>query len=342
MSITFEQAAKLIELANRANKKARVRTISAEDKQHLGRAFLIKVLNKHSALIQPFHHRKEEIVPLQTIRFWKAGCEFDISDAVNIANGNDRLCVVEADLLIYSASKNAVWCGDKIRWSRAIDDAQKFSQNSVNVRDFADDALLVSPAEAHEKLFASTNECAIECESCEPSKFVESDVVRVEQTDATVSSVKEEEMAKSNIVNAVDVDAIQKFVNAITIANRDLIEIESLRIEAQKRLDDARMGLHTLTGGASQEVKFVKNNDVALVRVNKNTNKKSAYRGTKPGVLRSAVLSVLAKGPCDFKTLVNQVMMLVPTTTVASAGECIYLLRRRKFIKGDARKLMLV
>lgn len=342
MSITFEQAAKLIELANRANKKARVRTISAEDKQHLGRAFLIRVLNKHSALIQPFHHRKEEIVSLETIRFWKAGCEFDISDAVNIANRGNTLRVIEADLLLYSASKNAVWCGNKMRWSKAIGYAQKFTQNSVNVRDFADDAVLLSPAEAHEKLFASITDSTIECESCDLSKFVESDIVRVEQTDATDSRVKEEEMSKSNIVNALDIDAIQKLVHAITTANRDLIEIESLRIEAQKRLDDARTGLHAITGGESQEIKFVKNNDVAVVRVNKNTSKKSTHRGTKPGELRSAVLSVLAKGSCDLQSVITSVKAMVPTTTEGSITECVGALRRRKFIKGNSNTLMLV
>lgn len=345
MSITYDQGKKLLELAQLANKKARVRVSSAEDKQHLGRAFLLSIVNRQSALIQPFHHRKQEIVPLDTLRFWKAGCEFDISEALDPLHKHLDIDVDNEDMLvIYSESKNAIWAGNARGWSRNIDQAQKFQQNSVNALDFASDALLISCGDAHAKLYRVPEFIEAQVENVATPIVVEScENVVSPVLNAHESSIPCDEKGKlTNMGKSSNVDThvekMRSFIEEIERASKDLREIESLRVEAQLRYDNAYSQLHALTS-AQTEIKVNKGKNSSTVVVNRANG--ATHRGTQPGQLRSAILTVLAQGPSDLKTLTDKVLKMVPTTTYASACECVYSLRRKKLIQGNSRKYVL-
>ena len=54
------------------------------------------------------------------------------------------------------------------------------------------------------------------------------------------------------LANALHVNEIQSLVNRMNLANRELIELESKKRAAQKRLDEARTELHLLTSGGGK------------------------------------------------------------------------------------------
>lgn len=126
--ITLEQARKLLELAKKATRQCKVRTIQKDGSQHAGRAFLLDVVGKHSARIKPFNHGKEEVVPLEHLRLWKAGNQFDIGpvedmedeDMTALANapvgGLQLRPAQRGEFCIISDSMEMVWCGDARSW----------------------------------------------------------------------------------------------------------------------------------------------------------------------------------------------------------------------------------
>ena len=78
--ITVTQAAKLLELGKQHGKVPVVRLFSKNASQHAHRALLFGI-SGNTAIVKPYGHRRTEEVDLSVLRFWKAGNDFDISEA---------------------------------------------------------------------------------------------------------------------------------------------------------------------------------------------------------------------------------------------------------------------
>lgn len=172
--ISEAQALKLLELARIANKMPNVKTVDKDIRSKPGRALLLGLKNSRTAIIKPFNHGgKEEEADLSTVRFWKGGCDFDISEAKAIgllsmqpktttatllqATGN-AIVSMQTNYVIFSRKMKGVWRGDKRRWTNEIRRASKWSDRDrphalqalgkINKVPMQDDAIVMSYQEA--------------------------------------------------------------------------------------------------------------------------------------------------------------------------------------------------
>lgn len=141
------------------------------------------------------------------------------------------------------------------------------------------------------------------------------------------------------LVSALHVNEAQILVNRMSRCNRELIELESKAKLVQKDLDDARRELHLLTSGASRKVTISVRSDHAVVKPSKRRG--NYARSTKPGELIEAIFKILRKVPQHLDLIVEQVLLILPTTTRSSILECLSRLRRRNQIFGYKGKYRL-
>jgi hypothetical protein len=167
VGITDFQARKLIELAEAAGCLAKVRTFRKDTNHtHAGRAFLISVISRTEARIKPFTHRKEEIVPLASLRFWKSGCEFDITEAEFMTEQETKTetkAVVKTRFVIYSAKAEGVWAGSNRKWIKNVQSAifyRDLAHAESTIKGFsktyASDAILITDVDATSRLAEHT------------------------------------------------------------------------------------------------------------------------------------------------------------------------------------------
>ena len=148
-------------------------------------------------------------------------------------------------------------------------------------------------------------------------------------------------MKNGTVMNSINISEMHALVQELQSASKDLVEIEGMRIEAQSRLDKARTRLHTITGANGKDVQFFNNDTKATVATPSFRKGVNNHRGTRPGELRNGTLKVLASGPLTCDEVVERVLKIVPTSTEGSAAECLYSLRRRKYVKLVNGKYML-
>lgn len=141
--ISFAEATALMEAARRVGRKPKVRTFQKNSgKQHCGRAFLLEVVNKTTARIQPFHHGgKIETVSLDELRLWKGGNEHIPIEEIRKMSGTATAVAVpakgthtdEARLVVFSKKAQGVWGGERTRWTQDFNRAVRWNQHELRV-----------------------------------------------------------------------------------------------------------------------------------------------------------------------------------------------------------------
>lgn len=129
------QAQKLLELSRAAGKIANVKTcVNGDRRSHPGRAIFIGLLGKDKAIVKPFNHGKQEVVPLDSIGFWKSGCDFDIGEAMNaIREARPTVTPVNIVYVVFSEKMQGVW-NEHRRWVRDIERASRYTERSHAAR----------------------------------------------------------------------------------------------------------------------------------------------------------------------------------------------------------------
>lgn len=139
--ISFAEANALMDAARRVGRKPKVRTFQKNSgKQHCGRAFLLEVVNKTTARIQPFRHGgKIETVPLNELRLWKGGNEHISIEEIRKMSGTSTAAVPakgthteQARFVVFSKKAQGVWGGERARWTQDFNRAVRWTQSEHN------------------------------------------------------------------------------------------------------------------------------------------------------------------------------------------------------------------
>lgn len=135
VGISDAQARRLIELAKKHETTAKVRTFRKDDSQHSGRAFLFEVTSPGYARIQPFTHRKEEVVELSTLRLWKSGNEFDTQEVYDmegspaIIEATGEPVTTSTKYAIFSKKMRGLWSESRAMWIQNVKNASKWNSH---------------------------------------------------------------------------------------------------------------------------------------------------------------------------------------------------------------------
>lgn len=132
--MTAGQARKLMELASIAGKPCNVKSIDKDLRHAPGRAILKGLQGETKAIIQPFHHRKEEIVDLSTVAFWKGGCAFDISPAEQFieAKTDAPVAAIRPEFVVLSEKNGGLWSNKG--WTKYLSMASRYIEHSHAAR----------------------------------------------------------------------------------------------------------------------------------------------------------------------------------------------------------------
>jgi len=323
VGMTDSQARKLIELAEKSGCMAKVRTFRKDTNHtHSGRAFLISVVNKTEALIKPFTHRKEETVPLTTLRFWKSGCEFDITEAEQVVEEPTAAATqttASTRFVIYSAKAEGVWAGSTRKWIKNVQSAI-FYQGMAHAestikgfqKTFATDAILITDIDATSRLSVKN--------VVKPSlPIVQKPILTV-----TVPTVPQDtEDATMNDEYALNFDpiALAKAAEDYKKVVEEIKAAEALKQEALKRLEEVKKIIGDLVGTVQTKAK------PAAAAATKRTS-------AKPGAVKTAVVTVLKScSRLDLASLVARANPLTPESTRDSVKQAVYKLKRDGLIE---------
>jgi hypothetical protein len=328
VGLTLAQAAKLIELADANSRQAKVRTFHRESSQHRGRAFLLRLLNDHQAIIKPFEHRREEVVELDTLSFWRGGCDFDIEAAVNAVETVERNSMSndsDDPWVVLSKKWNGVWAGETRKWTKQTPTCRRFDDrdaaqqcaNKLARNTMSSDAAVVRLSEAHAFLHPT------------PSVMVESKKV---ETVAAIVNKPSLPLFDDDIaaILAFDRTAWNKAFDDCQAAAKELQDIETMRQEALDKLNRAKTALSELTDNFRENKSNVRNRSI-------KTEAPAATNGvTKPGLLKETVLSILDSGErVETHTMFEKVLAKAPTSTHGSVQQVLYKLRALGLIVGS-------
>lgn len=173
--ITADQARKLLELARANNRICNVKLFNKKLRGKPNRGILKEVLNNDRAVVRPFKHGHDEEELLSNIMFWKGGCDFDITEAINMGSIDFKkplgqrlsipLSVIPSaqqtgEFVVFSAKMKAVWGGAERRWTQNFNQAVKWRDHGDGMRavgklnkvQVQDDAVLLPINEAHDAL----------------------------------------------------------------------------------------------------------------------------------------------------------------------------------------------
>lgn len=238
MGLTESQARKILDLARKLNAKARVRSFQKGSQQHAGRAFLIEVLNRHQALIQPFGHRKQERVELSSLAFWKSGNDFDLPEEEKETVARPEQ-VQTQQLVIYSPQLNKVWGGNSRRWMPHLYKAEYFAtENSalpllekLQQLPNSKDACLLTAATAHGELQKSaiivkSTDSVEQIELAPIVKVQPANTVTVQRRSTVVNNCKTDTQASISVM-------MKPYLDFDVKKNQDRIKQVVAQIEAQ-------------------------------------------------------------------------------------------------------------
>lgn len=329
VGITDCQARKLLELAENAGCIAKVRTFRKNTNHtHSGRAFLLGLVSKTEARIKPFTHRKEEIVPLSTIRFWKSGCTFDISEAESMTeqetNEPFELTPVTR-YVIYSAKAEGVWAGPNRKWIKNVQSAifyrnaeQADSTIKSMSKTYASDAVLLTDTDA-------TSRFAVKV--MQPVQVVEKPVVvtpaaepipvsTISVTDTEKTMIDEYTLGFDPVLLAKAAEDYKKLVD-------ELKAVEALKQETVRKLEAVKKSIADMVG--TQKVTKAEPEPVA-----KRTQ-------VKPGAVKKAVLTVLKScSRLDLQSLVARANPLTPASSRGSVKQAVYKCFKEGLIERNA------
>jgi hypothetical protein len=331
VGLTTAQATKLIELAEAAGQSAKVRTYRRESSQHRGRAFLLKVINRHQALIQPFTHRKEEVVDLNTLSFWKSGCEFDITEAISATEERTVMSdTTTSRFVVFSKKWNGVWGGESRKWIKDTNRARFFSSEADAIQcankqrgcPMSNDAIVMHVEEAHALL--NPTPTALIAQTTPTQTVADKDLATSENK--TLASVFDDDLTA--ILN-FDRTAINKAIDDCQQAAKDLQQIDVMRVEVLERLQKAKSVLGELT----QSLAKSKTRSKAAAETKTQTESSVP---TKPGLLKAAILEICNdKQHCDGETMFDLVSKRSPKSSRSSIQQALYKMRADGLIKGS-------
>lgn len=323
VGLTQAQALKLISLATESGQKAKVRTANLDASQHRGRAFLLEVVNRHQALIQPFEHRKQELVELSSLSFWKSGNDFDISEAINAVEQKEEIMASAntSRYVVYSKKWNGVWGGDHKKWVPQSNRARLFDtqESAQEVADkqakspMSSDAVAMRLEEAHSLLNPTPMPIAIE-----PT------------AEAVTHMPKQLNSLFDSDLDAIlnfDKSALMKAIDECQQAAKDLQQVEALRIEAEERLQKAKELVSQMTSMVGKAARSQKQKSVV---------EDEASVPTKPGALKKAILEACGtKSHWDTTSLFNAIRQACPKSSEGSIQQALYKLRADGLIAGS-------
>lgn len=326
VGITEVQARTLIELAEKAGCIAKVRTFRKDTcHTHSGRAFLLGIVNKTEARIKPFTHRKEEIVPLSTLRFWKSGCTFDISEAESMTEQetNETTEVAPATrYVIYSAKAEGVWAGPNRKWIKNVQSAifyrnaeQADSTIKSMSKTYASDAVLLTDTDATSRFAVKVTQ------PVPPVQVVEKPVVTT--TTAPVNPVRVEKTMIDDYMLSFDPAVLAKAAEDYKRLVEELKAAEALKQEIVRKLEAVKVTIGEMVGNPKAAVAAT---PVAAKRTN-----------VKPGAVKAAVLSVLKTcSRLDLQSLVNRAQPLSPESSRGSVKQAVYKCKKDGLIEQNA------
>ena len=251
VGITEVQARTLIELAEKAGCIAKVRTFRKDTcHTHSGRAFLLGIVNKTEARIKPFTHRKEEIVPLSTLRFWKSGCTFDISEAESMTEQetNETIEIAPATrYVIYSAKAEGVWAGPNRKWIKNVQSAifyrnaeQADSTIKSMSKTYASDAELLTDTDATSCFAVKVTQ------PVQPVQVVEKPVVTIPT--APVNPVRVEKTMIDDYMLSFDPAVLAKAAEDYKRLVEELKAAEALKQEIVRKLEAVKVTIGEMVG----------------------------------------------------------------------------------------------
>ena len=324
VGISFSQAAKLIELAKAAGHIARVRTNFLDCSQHRGRAFLLRLVSQHEALIKPFTHRKEEVVPLAKLSFWKSGNEFDISQAVDAVEQQKEQSMSDTTAIkyvVFSAKWNGIWGGEHRKWTKSSQLARTFATESAaeecaskqRKNPMSNDAEVMRLESAHSLLNPT------------PKAAATTEVTASKSSDSAISAPMILD-ADITAILSIDRNALNKAFDDMQQAAKDLQQLEAMRAEIHERLNSAKQTIANLTAS-----KFSANKQEKPKA--KTTTSASL---TKPGLLKNTVLDALKQhGAIETTAMFAICREKSPLSSNSSIQQCLYKMRSDKLIDGS-------
>jgi hypothetical protein len=330
VGLTDCQARKLLELAENAGCIAKVRTFRKDTNHtHSGRAFLIGLVNKTEARIKPFTHRKEEVVPLSTLRFWKSGCAFDISEAEAMTERKTNTPIESLPsqrYVIYSEKAEGVWAGQNRKWIKNVQSAifyrdQAHAESTIAgmAKTYASDAILLPDTEAASRFRAKP--------LTQPTQVVEQPVVvtrvgesipvsTISVTDTEKTMIDEYTLGFDPVLLAKAAEDYKKLVD-------ELKAVEALKQETVRKLEAVKKSIADMVG--TQKVTKAESEPVA-----KRTQ-------VKPGAVKKAVLTVLKScSRLDLQSLVARANPLTPASSRGSVKQAVYKCLKEGLIERNA------
>jgi hypothetical protein len=273
VGITEAQARKLLELAKNSNRPCVVKTINKDIRSEPGRAILKEIRSNGTAVILPFKHKHTEEEVLSNIFFWKSGCDFDITEAMDMQSTIDyrkplgeKLSIPTSvvasgtpvgEFVIFSRKMKSVWAGNERRWTDRFNLANRWKNHHEGMRaverinkvPMQNDAVLLPIDEAHQALLSvlasSQQPKQITPQSLDFKATMSPPTPHIPRPTAPSISAP-----KPQSVSAVGIDDDDDFINLNILLGRDN---DSLRLaEEERKKAGAQYGLARKAAEAAQ------------------------------------------------------------------------------------------
>lgn len=337
--MSASQARKLLELADQNGCYCNVKVFDKDIRSKPGRAILKQVLNERQVVVHPFKHKKDEIVNLSDVFFWKTGCDFDISEAEKMIAAEapvQTISPIGAHIsqvyVILSRKYRSVWGGERRGWVNKIHLASTWSTREMgdpalkrlSKIPMTSDAEIVTREQAHEFFESSKEPTSL-------SAAAETAASLPKASDEAKADEGNLEFDGNEIASILSFDpslivAAQK---AVSVAAQGVQSAEKMLEEEKQKLAEAIERFKKLTAPLSSQLETPKPQKAAKAKA-------SGEGGTPRGAVRAAVRAALfPTSRLDMATLTAKAKGMTPSSSDASIKQCIYSLREVGEIEKD-------
>jgi hypothetical protein len=323
----------------------------------------LDVVGKHSARIKPFNHGKEEVVPLENLRLWKAGNQFDIGPVEDMED-EDMTALATApvgglqarpqqrgEFCIISDAMEMIWCGDARSWKSepqlgvvypdsAI--AEKAVQR-VNKTPMTRDARVVPRSEALTILGVKMS----------APKFVPAPAPV--QGPVVISRPPESPMpTQTPVLSPADQAALDFShitgldINSMLVEDEDealLTRAKANRRELAEKYKVVAQTFALITKQVKEandtvnEIELrIREKTLNRISSEKNRSKRGPYKprtGNRPPLKQEVIKILKAHSRLDKATIVGKIGLILPESTDGSISQCLYALRADELAERD-------